>query len=186
MTKLHTHLLDADDALVSPEQIAPLTPESRATAFFSDFRQAEPRVVEGSMLATDARRLLAAAHERLRLVVNKQGEFIGLIDVRHLTEQNILRHLLADKTHRDELVVADLMTPRRQLLALSRLEAEKASIGQVIECLQEAAQPYCLIVDDEAHHIRGVFSLYEIARVLHTPEVIRSPVSLARAFAVAS
>ena len=178
MTKLNLHSVSSVDELMYPNQSNELSLESSALKFFTDFQNNEPLVIDASVSAVDARQMMMATHVRLKLVVNRAAH--------DLSEQNILRYTLADKSHLDDLAVADLMTRKRDLMALDLNEVGTSSIGDVVNLLKDNSQQHCLVVDDKTHQIRGIFSASDISRKLHLPINIQEQSSFYRVFAAVS
>ena len=186
MTKLNLHSVSSVDELMYPDQSNELSLESSALKFFTDFQNNEPLVIDASVSAVDARQMMMATHVRLKLVVNRANNFVGVITAHDLSEQNILRYTLADKSHLDDLAVADLMTRKRDLMALDLNEVETSSIGDVVNLLKDNSPQHCLVVDDKTHQIRGIFSASDISRKLHLPINIQEQSSFYRVFAAVS
>jgi len=66
---------------------------------------------------------------------------------------------------RDELTVADVMTPVEQVEVIAFADVEASRVGHVVETLRRAGRQHALVVDREAM-VRGIFSLSQIARQL--------------------
>lgn len=186
MTKLNLHSVSSVDELAYPNQASGLTLESSALKFFTDFQNNEPLIIDASVSAGDARQMMISTHVRLKLVVNRANSFVGVISAQNLSEQNILRYTLADKSHLDDLVVEDLMTRKRDLMALDLNEINSASIGDVVSLLKDNSQQHCLVVDGETHQIRGIFSASDISRKLRLPINIHEQSSFYRVFSEVS
>lgn len=186
MNKLNLHSVSSVDELVYPDQTSGLSLDSSALKFFTDFQDNEPLVIDASVSAVDARQMMMSTHVRLKLVVNRENNFVGVITSQDLSEQNILRYTLADKSHLDDLVVADLMTRKRDLMALDLKEVEASSIADVVSLLKDNSQQHCLVVDDETHQIRGIFSASDISRKLRLPINIQEQSSFYRVFSAVS
>ena len=80
---------------------------------------------------------------------------------------------------RDELAVADVMTPAGQVEVIAFGEVEASRVGHVVETLRRAGRRHALVVDEETRPpagplerptrralVRGVFSVSQIARQL--------------------
>lgn len=186
MTKLNLHSVTSIDELVFPAEANELNLNSSATEFFTDFQNIEPMVINASVSAADARQMMMATHVRLKLVLNNDGKFVGVITAQDLSEQNILRYTLADKSHLEDLVVADLMSRKRDLMALDLREMQSSSIGDVVNLLKDNSQQHCLVVDEATHQIRGIFSASDISRKLRLPINIQEQSSFYRVFAAVS
>jgi len=165
MTALRLHEVEMADHLVSPEEFADVGPYSPALSLFTDFRRHEPLVIEGAMCATDAASFMRQSHTRLRLVVDRQGEFIGTISLENLSEANLLRRVAGGET-RGNIQVMDLMKHRHELRALSYDDLARALVRDVIDTLRTSGEQHCLVVDSEAHCIRGLIAASDVARRL--------------------
>lgn len=185
MSKLTLYPVSSVDELVYPEQAQHYTLESRALNFFTDFYNVEPLIIDDEVSAVDARNTMIRTHVRLKLVVDKNKQFIGIISAKELSEQNILARSLQQQTPRDEIRVADLMIRKTDLLALHFDEVNQASIGDVVQFLKDNHQQHCLVLDGDLHQIRGIFSASDISRKLKLPLNIHEQTSFSKVFDVA-
>jgi DeoR family transcriptional regulator, catabolite repression regulator len=163
------------DHLVTPEILKEVTFDTSALEILTDYRDHPPPLINGDVLAVDAERLMFNEYEKIKLVVDRNKEFIGLVSYQQLSSQNILKQV-ANGYYRDEIRVADLMLPRERINAVDYSALAESSIGELIASLKQHGERYCLVVDKYEHHIRGVVSAEEIAKRLRIPVVIyRSP-----------
>lgn len=166
MKALELHPVEAVDHLIYPEEVAEVDKDSSALLIFTDFKLHQPFVIEASTPLDEADKLMLRAHVKLNIVVNKSGEFRGLVSHMDLSSQNIMS-MISQGHRRESLTVEDLMTPRRDLAALDYHDLERASIGHIVHTLQENGVQHCLVVDHKEHTIRGLVSASDIARRLH-------------------
>ncbi|MEL7400681.1 MAG: histidine kinase, partial [Pseudomonadota bacterium] len=110
------------------------------------------------------------------------NDVVGLIDADDLIDRLIVQKV-SQGTPRSDVLVEQLMTPRKDLLALDIQRLQGASIGDVIEALQDSGKQHCLVIDSQSHRIRGVFSASDISRKLHLPINIQDKSSFYRVFA---
>lgn len=157
--------------MVRPDEFHELDIDSPATAFFTDFKEHRPLIIEGSTPAMDAEMLMRRAHVRMKLVVDSEGEFIGVISTDDLDEQNFMIRV-AQGDRRADIPVSDMMCPKRSIMALALDELERSTISDVIEVLQQSGNQHCLVVDRRNNHIRGLISTSDVARRLHMPITI--------------
>jgi len=165
MTTLAFHGLHAADRLTTPRDTVPFGLRSPARTLFVDFRLQEPHVIDHWMRATDARRHLQHTHDSAVLVLDREETVVGALLREDLAEERILRRV-AEGEVRDEIRVADLMTPRREIRALSLHDLKDATVGDVVESLRHHGKRFCLIVDPETHEIRGLIAATLVARRL--------------------
>lgn len=158
-----------------------ITLQSSALEVFTDFSRVEPQVINSDTTAADARKLMIQAHVRLKFIVDRNGDFIGTISADDLLDRKIVQKV-ALGVKRDEMTVADLMQPKRDLAALDINEIQKASIGDVVSLLQNSHQRHCLVQDKVSHKIRGIFSASDISRKLKLPIEIHEQSSFSAVF----
>jgi predicted transcriptional regulator len=166
MNNLQFHPLDTVDQLVRPDDYQHFDLSSSALELLTDFTRVNPLVIDSDTLAEDAEKLMLKTHVKLKVVINSDSEFIGLISYDNISAQNIMR-LVASGIARKDIKVADLMMDRSAIKALDYKDISKASIGDVVEALKSKGVQHCLVVDSESHHIRGLISASDIARKLH-------------------
>jgi len=186
MKKLTLYPVQKIDELVQPADFKEKTVLSPAMDFFTDFRHVEPLVIEGPVPAPEARSLMIRTHVRLKIVLDATGHFSGVVSAADLSEQNILAKAAASGISRDEVRVSDLMVRKQDLLALNIHEVNTSTIGDVIDFLQGNYQQHCLVIDEDTHQIRGVFSASDISRKLRLPVNIQEQSSFSRVFSAVS
>jgi CBS domain-containing protein len=103
---------------------------------------------------------------RLLLVVDEGHEkVLGVITATDLLGERAMLVATGRGMRRDELTVADVMTPAAQVEAIALADVEGARVGHVLETLRRAGRQHALVVDTDSA-VRGVFSLSQIARQL--------------------
>lgn len=160
--------VDSVAHLVQPEEFDNLGLNSPAVEFFTDFKKHRPLTIEGSTLAVDVEMLMRKAHVRLKLVIDSNDEFIGIISTEELSEQNFMIRV-ANGEGRNEITVSDMMCPRHAILALDLEQLERSSIDDILTTLKRHGHQHCLVVDRRHNHIRGLISASDVARRLHMP-----------------
>ncbi|MDP2505836.1 MULTISPECIES: CBS domain-containing protein [unclassified Oceanobacter] len=187
MSKLTLHSVQSIDDLAFPEKPVCISMNSPAKTVFTDFIDHEPMVVDASMTALEARNMMIKTHVRLKLVVDEHNQFLGVIGAEHLSDQYVL--LQAANTglrSLKEVLVAELMVRKKDLVALDYAELDKSTIGNVVNFLQDNHQQHCLVIDQDNHTIRGLFSASDISRKLRLPIDIHEQSSFARVFSAVS
>ncbi|ASP40457.1 hypothetical protein CHH28_18025 [Bacterioplanes sanyensis] len=181
MNKLTLYSVQPDDRLVHVLPTDSLTLESPATYFYVDCMQSEPLALSASASAAAARDMMLATSMRLSMVVDRHGDLVGVVSAEDLSEQAMVRYIGQRRTGRQEIRVSDLMTRKQDLPAIDLLDAERATIGEVIAFLKENQQRHCLVVDEQRHQIRGLLSADDIAQRLRLPVNIAQPSSFYKA-----
>lgn len=154
------------DALAQPHEKQDLSLDSPALLFFTDFLDTTPLVIDSNVSAVDAKKLMQKTHVRLKLVINEKNQFIGIISAEDLTDRRIIQKI-SKGVKRDEIMLTELMTSKRDLKALDYLEISRTSVANVIAALKNSGDQHCLVIDRDTHKIRGVFSASDISRKLH-------------------
>jgi CBS domain containing-hemolysin-like protein len=173
--------LAAVDHLVHPEEFSDIHWNSPATDIFTDFRYHPPQVVDQNLSALEAYTLMRRAHVHLLLVVDQSGEITGVVTGEDLSEERMMLYT-GRQRRREELCVGDLMRERRDILSLEYESLRSASVRGVIELLKRNGQQYCLVVDSQRHHVRGLISASEVASRMHVPIEISRPRSFVDIF----
>jgi predicted transcriptional regulator len=129
---------------------------------------------------------LAAANQfmitravRLLLVTDDHENVLGLITATDILSEKPMRAAIDRGIRRDELTVADVMTPAEMVEVIAFGDVEGARVGHVLETLRRAGRQHALVVDhDEIPSgrpltpparrtmVRGIFSISQIARQL--------------------
>lgn len=169
MKNLSVFALAFNDHLVQPEEFADIKPATPALAILTDFRSHKPHMVDSHLEATEALEVMLAEDVKIKVVVDDSKEFIGVISIDDLSSHNMLLKQMALHAKRDELLVRDLMHPRAEIRAIDFEQFITCSVGDVVSTLKKSHQEYLLVVDKEAHHIRGIVSARDIATRLHAP-----------------
>ncbi|MDX3772580.1 CBS domain-containing protein [Chromatiaceae bacterium AAb-1] len=178
MKTLSLFAVEPIDHLVQPEEFAGPQLDSPAINIVTDFRHSQPTTINYAASAADALDTMQHENVRLKLVVDQDNEMIGLITLESLSDQSIMRHV-ANGTNRNDISVSDLMTPRSHLKALAYEQLQHCTIADIVNTLQSNGEQYCLVIDRESHHIRGVISAQDIAKRLHIPlQIHKAPTFL--------
>lgn len=164
--RLHVFDIEKIDNLVFKEVKGDLTKESSIMEIFTDFKQVPPMIIDDHAHAFPVREIMKSEHMNMKVVVDSDNMFKGILPLARLTEEQLSKKVL-DGYDEDSLLVKHCMIAKKDLHALDYHEILKASIGEVIEALQHIGSRYCLVVDHKAHEIRGVISANDISRALH-------------------
>lgn len=171
------------DELASPAEKTALTLQSPALEFFTDFTVTTPLVVEDSMTALAVKELMLKTHVRLKIVVDSNKKFMGIIAADDLIDRKIVQKV-SEGMVREEISLKEFMKPKQKLRALDYNQVARASIGDVIKVLKQWGEQHCLVLDRENHVIRGIFSASDLSRKLHLPIDIQDRSDFYRVFAV--
>ena len=173
MTHLEFHEIGTVDDFVWPEEVTGISIESPAMLFFTDFE----KVTRADL----ARSLMLREHVKLKLVVDSDDKFLGVVSLDDISEQHITAKLSKTIT-RDSITVADLMVPKREIKGLDFSEVENVDIGTVVHHLKDIGQQHCLVLDKSLNKIRGIFSASDISRRLGLPINVQDHSNFYRVF----
>jgi CBS domain containing-hemolysin-like protein len=181
MKNLELYETESLDHLVWPDDKQVLSLSTSALTVFTDFTMYRPLIIDSSVKAVLLEELMKKAQVRMKLVLDKDRKFIGIVSHNDLSEQHILKKV-AHGNSREELLVTDFMTPKSKLKSFDYQQLSQASVGDVIRTLQHNGQQHCLVIDHNTHEIRGLISSTEIARKLGMPLKINSQPSFMQLF----
>jgi len=181
MTTLGFYATDTVEKLFWPEGEEEIIPNSSALMVFTDFTKQKPLVLEADIPAVEAEKMMKKAHVRLKIIVDEQNTFKGLVSTSDLTQQEILKKV-SQGYERNDLLVSEFMHPKNSLKALMFNEIEKVSIRSLIETLKEHQSQHCLVMNEEKNKIRGLFSASDLVRKLRLPITIGADATFANIF----
>lgn len=181
MKSLNVYRLDPVDHLVQPREFTDLHEQSPALALITDYRIHQPHTVKAEVSAVGVAKLMAMEGVNCKLVVNQRQEFVGLLTAERLSEQHILVAQTRLGCERGDVTASDMMLPRVFVPALDYEALKSATIGDLVRALNDASEAYCLVLDRDQHHIRGVISIEDIADRLHREIAVKPKRSIAQA-----
>lgn len=179
-------LYDADqvDHLVWPENVQDITADSPAISVFTDFHHYEPLVIDADTLALDAEQMMKRSHVRLKLVIDRDAEFVGVIALDDLSDSEVIKKV-ANGFVRKELRVSDMMRRKQDLKVFHYDDLERMNVEQVLNVLKQYGHQHCLVVEHAHHQIRGIISASDIARKLKIAISIQQPPKFAELYLAA-
>lgn len=153
--------------------------ESPAIGAMTDLARASPATIRPQAPIGGANQFMIARGVRLLLVVDDHENVLGVLTATDILGERGMQVAIERRTKRDELNVADLMTPASGVEVLALSDVEGARVGHVLETLRRSGRQHALVVDHEVipargaldkplrrAMVRGIFSLSQIARQL--------------------
>jgi len=178
---LPIHELGTDAGVRRPEQLQPgrVTRESPALEVMTDLARASPATIRAQAPIEGANEYMRSRGVRLLLVIDGHDAVLGVITAADILGEKPTRLAVERGGKRDELTVADIMTPA-ELVEVVELDAVAgARVGHVMETLRRTGRQHALVVDYEQiaprsaleqparrAMVRGIFSLSQVARQL--------------------
>jgi len=141
--------------------------DSSAMEIFTDFNQQQPLMLEGTVGITHAEELMKKAHVHLKLVIDEDENFRGVIILADLMSIKVTKAMEATGLTREELTVSDVMTPKGSLRAIDFNDFSHAKIGDLVSTMKRFGEQHLLVVEPGEKSIRGIVSSRDIARRLH-------------------
>jgi CBS domain containing-hemolysin-like protein len=155
-----------------PADIVVPTLHSPAAEVFTDFTRQNPLMLEQTTTIADAREMMKRTHVKLKLVIDSNEAFQGVITLEDLMSAKVVQAMEKTGLSRFELTVKQVMTPRSALHAIDIRDFELASIGDIVATMQKYGDQHVLVVDMKRGSIRGIVSANDIARRMHVPIII--------------
>jgi CBS domain-containing protein len=175
-------------------QSAKVTHESPAVHVMTDLTRVAPATIRPQAPLGGANQFMITRAVRLLLVTDDHENVVGIITATDILSERPMRVAIERGLRRDELTVADVMTPAEQVEVIEFADVQGARVGHVLETLRRAGRQHALVVDSELlpalrpldaprkrTMVRGIFSLSQVARQLGVPVVTGGEV--ARTFA---
>ncbi len=167
---------NSQNALTFPMNSDDLDLNSSALKILHDFKHEVPLTVDRSIPATDALALMVRAGAKHLLATDSNGQFLGVVVIEHLNNQEIIKKI-SEGYQRNDLTVSDFMIPKAALQAFSYQELETATVSDVLRTLNAADQNLCLVVDQNKPAVRGLISAKDIAKQLNLAQLQRKSTS---------
>jgi CBS domain-containing protein len=175
-------------------QAARVTLASPALEVMTDLTRTSAATIRPQAPVGGANQFMITRGVRLLLVVDDRETVLGVLTAADILGERGFQVSIDRHTKRDDLSVADLMTPAGDVEVLALADVEAARVGHVLETLRRAGRQHALVVEHEViaprvpldkpvRHalVRGIFSLSQIARQLGV--ALQTSGEVARTFA---
>lgn len=156
-----------------------VTPESPALAVMTDLARVSAATIRPRAPLSGANQFMIARGVRLLLVTDDAEEVLGVLAASDILGERPMVVATGRGVRRDELAVADVMTPAAEVRVVELGDVAGACVGHVLETLRSAGRQHALVVDFDLlpaarpHRravrrtmVRGIFSASQIARQL--------------------
>jgi CBS domain-containing protein len=160
-------------------QSAQVTLESPAHDVMTDLLRTSPATIRPQAPISGANHFMIARGVRLLLVVDDHEAVLGVVTATDVLGERPMRVASERAQKRDDLTVADIMTPAADVEVIDLHALDGARVGHVLETLRQAGRQHALVVDQDVipaasildkpvtrAMVRGVFSISQIARQL--------------------
>lgn len=145
--------------------------ESPALDVMTDFARVPAATIEPSATVAEANQFMMRRGVRSLMVVDATRRVLGIITARDVLGELPVKVAQERNVAHAEVLVRDVMTPAERLEAISLEAVAAAKVGNVVATLARSGRQHTLVVETrgKGQHVRGIFSLTQIARELGIP-----------------
>jgi Mg2+/Co2+ transporter CorB len=183
--QLASHAMPSQTSFQQP--VLPPSPhvvlEDAAADVMTDFRRVRAITVPATVSIDYASQRMRANRVHLLLVTDERNTILGLITSTDIESERPLVQMRRFGIRREELTVADIMTPRERIEVIDMADVVRARVGHVVATLKAVGRQHAMVIDrDDAGRsiVRGLFAVSQLNKQLHEPF---EPADIARSFA---
>lgn len=135
-----------------------------AESVMTDLREVRAGYTSPERSVAEAQAVMASRSVRLLFVLDASRAIVGVLTMSDLAGEKVVRFMRERSLERDDVTVADVMTPEGDLRAVPLSQVKSMRVGHVIATLKSAGRMHVIVADGE--RVCGVFSTQRIARQL--------------------
>ena len=169
-TRLPTSHLDKSAGLLRPACILPerVALDNPALDVMTDFRRLTAFIATPGDTIKQAEERMIRRKVRLLFVMDSHDRVAGLITSTDIHGEKPLQVVQSRGIRRDEVLVADIMTPVERLEAVDFDDIAHARVGHVLETLKARGRQHALVIEqtDGRQMVRGLLSLSQLCKQL--------------------
>lgn len=167
---LESHQLSPQTPVLRYEEVRPavISHDASATEVMTDLRYVRVITVDAGSGIDDALQLMRHAGVRMLVVTDREG-IAGIITSRDINGEKPVDFISRNRVSRNEVKVADIMTPRSEIDVLLLSDVINARVGDIIMTLREAGRQHAIVIEQAKTKevmLRGIFSATQIGRQL--------------------
>ncbi|MBS3797215.1 MULTISPECIES: CBS domain-containing protein [unclassified Pseudoalteromonas] len=159
------HVVDGAQLATANEPHLQLDANSGALSLLQDFTLQSPICVQANTPLTAARKLASNTPTDALMVLNEQGQVIGVTSSVELQSIRVTTQALQLGLKPSELMVHDVMRSLHVLPCISMLAVRNTSLGNVLSTMEQTGSFYLLVTENE--QIRGILCARKIAKTLN-------------------
>ncbi len=169
-TRLPSRNLDKSSGLLRPACVLPdrVGLDNPALDVMTDFRRLTAFIATPGDTIRQAEERMIRRKVRLLFVMDGHDHVAGLITNTDIHGEKPMQIVQSRGIRRDELVVADIMTPVERLEAVDYDDIAHARVGHVLETLKARGRQHALVIEttEGRQMVRGLLSLSQLCKQL--------------------
>ena len=178
-TRLPARHLDQTAGLLRPACVLPerVGLDNPALDVMTDFRRMTAFIATPGDTINQAEERMIRRKVRLLFVMDGHDRVAGLVTSTDIHGEKPLQVVQSRGIRRDEVLVADIMTPADRLEAVDFDDLAHARVGHVLETLKSRGRQHALVIEQTGvqQMVRGLLSLSQLCKqlgvVVETTEV---------------
>lgn len=190
-TRLPSRNLDKSAGLLRPACVLPdhVTLENPALDVMTDFRRMTAFIATPGDTIGQAEERMHRRKVKLLFVMDSEDRVAGLVTSTDIHGEKPMQVVQARGIRRDEILVADIMTPVDRLEAIDYDDLAHARVGHVLETLKARGRQHALVIEQvgQRQMVRGLLSLTQLCKqlgvVVDTTEVAHTFVEIGQRLA---
>ena len=169
-TRLPSRNLDKTAGLLRPACVLPdrVTLDNPALDVMTDFRRMTAFIATPGDSIAQAEERMHRRKVKLLFVMDGEDRVAGLITNTDISGEKPLQVVQSRGIRRDEIQVADIMTPVDRLEAVDYDDLAHARVGHVLETLKARGRQHALVIEQTGNRqmVRGLLSLTQLCKQL--------------------
>jgi len=169
-TRLPARNLDKTAGLLRPACVLPerVGLDNPALDVMTDFRRLTAFIATPGDTIQQAEERMIRRKVRLLFVMDSQDRVAGLITSTDIHGEKPLQVVQSRGIRRDEVLVADIMTPVERQEAVDYDDIAHARVGHVLETLKARGRQHALVIEqtEDGLMVRGLLSLSQLCKQL--------------------
>lgn len=123
--------------------------QDSAIHLLTDFLTRKPPVMDSQLSVPEARSRMNQADTAIKLVVNAEGDYVGVISLDVLNGEVPLGLAARRGVTASDILVQDIMIRINDLPAIHYRDLIEASVGELVSTFDKTHKPCLLIMDDD-------------------------------------
>ncbi|MFO7543255.1 MAG: CBS domain-containing protein [Thiobacillus sp.] len=168
--RLPTRNLDNTAGLLRPACVLPerVKLDNPALDVMTDFRRMTAFIATPGDTIQQAEERMVRRKVRLLFVMDAENRVAGLVTSTDIHGEKPMKVVQSRGIRRDEVLVADIMTPVENLEAVDFDDIASARVGHVLETLKSRGRQHALVFErvEDQKMVRGLLSLSQLCKQL--------------------